>query len=231
MMRTLGLLMAATLSCSAAPAMAQALYRCGSTFQDHPCGGGQSSQAIGTVSRGDTAAPSPASTRPSAECSQRGIAAQRIKWMREAGKTQQEQIAAAGGGQQDLIADVYRRQGTSTQVRAAVEADCMAEQQRNAQAAALLEAANRANGTHGPKGSSGDGRNIGSVATAPTVGTAARDSAAANAADARKAACQQFSSQLDGIRAMQRAGGDVKAMESLKQQDADLRNRRRAAGC
>jgi len=226
----LRLLTAATIACSAAPALAQTMYRCGSTFQDHPCGGDQAGQAIGTISRTDAARTSTASPRLSAECSQRGIAAQKIKWMREAGKTQQEQVAAAGGDRQDLIADVYRRQGTSAQVRSAIEEDCMAEQERSAQAAALLASANRAKGANGSGGSSGDGRDNDSVAAAPGVASPARDNTGSNAAD-RKATCQQLNSQLDEIRSRQRAGGDLRAMEELRQQDSAIRNKRRAAGC
>jgi hypothetical protein len=225
--RILRLLMAATIACSAAPASAQTMYRCGSTFQDHPCGGGQASQAIGTLSRPDAARTSTASPRLSAECSQRGTAAQKIKWMREAGRTQQEQVAAAGGKGQDLIADVYRRQGTSAQVRSAIEEDCRAEEERNAQMAALLASASRPKGANGSEGASNDARNNDTVATAPGVASPARDSAADN----KKAACQQLDSQLSEIRTRQRAGGSLQAMEALRQQDAATSNRRRAAGC
>jgi len=223
--------MAATIACSAASAPAQTMYRCGSTFQDHPCGGGQAGQAVGAISRTDGARTSPASPRLSAECSQRGMAAQKIKWMREAGKTQQDQVAAAGGDRQDLIADVYRRQGTSAQVRSGVEEDCIAEQERNAQLAAMLGTANRSNGANGSGAASGDGRNDDRVAAAPGVASPARDNTGSNAADNRKATCQQLNSEQDEVRSRQRAGGSVQTMEALRQQDFAIGNKRRMAGC
>ncbi len=221
-------LLLAAIACSALPASAQTMYRCGNAFQDHPCASGQAGQAIGTNASPAAARPSGPAPRLSAECAQRGIAAQKIKWMRDAGKTQQDQLAAAGQDQQDLIADVYRRQGTSVQVRAAIEDDCMAEQERTAQASALLAAANRAKGGSGPAAPPGND----SVATAPTSAPpSARNMAEANAAASKKATCQQLNSALEDVRSRQRSGGDVGIMETLRQQASDLANRRRAAGC
>jgi len=227
-MNLLPRLLLAALACSVLPASAQTMYRCGNAFQDHPCGSGQAGQAIGTGASPAAARASAASPRLSAECAQRGIAAQKIKWMRDAGKTQQDQLAAAGQDQQELIADVYRRQGTSVQVRAAIEDDCIAEQERTAQASALLAAANRAKGGNGAAASPGnDG-----VATAPPgAPPPTRTNADANAAAGKAATCQQLTRALDDIRSRQRAGGDVATMETLRQQYLDLGNRRRAAGC
>ena len=143
MTRLLRLLIISIAFC-ATPVSAQTMYRCGNAYQDHPCGGGQAGKVIGVGSSPNAASTAAAASRVSAQCSQRGIAAQKIKWIREAGETQQQQLAAASGSaDRSLVADVYSRQGTSVEVRAAVEADCMAEQDRAAQAAALLEAANR----------------------------------------------------------------------------------------
>ena len=208
------------LACSAMLASAQTLYRCASSFQDHPCAGGQAGQAIGTAADAGRAASS-ASPRLSAECAQRGIAAQKIKWMREAGKTRQDQLAA-GKDAPDLIADVYNRQGSSVQVRAAIEQDCMADQERNAQAAALIGAANKSKA-----GAPGDGTAAPPAVAAPP----ARDNAAANAAAAKAASCLQLKTQLDDIRARQRAGGDVSSMDALRQQYSDTSGKIRATGC
>ena len=215
------LLLLCAIACSAVPAWAQTMYRCGSSFQDHPCAGSQAGQVIGNgADAGRTA--SSASPRLSAECAQRGIAAQKIKWMREAGKTQQDQLAA-GKDPQDLIAEVYNRQGSSVQVRAAIEQDCMAEQDRNAQAAALLGAANKAKGGNG-------------AASAPAGGAAATPAVATqpapdNAAAAKASSCKALKSQLDDIRSQQRTGGSVAAMDALRQQYSDTSNRIRTTGC
>jgi hypothetical protein len=230
MFRTLHLLLAA-LSCSVLPASAQTMYRCGNTFQDHPCGGGQVSRAIGTLSSTDTARNPAASPALGAVCAQRGVAAQKIKWMREAGRTEHEQIAAAGD-RQELIADVYRRQGTSAQVRSAIEADCMAEQERSAQAAALLAAANRTQAGAAQGNSTGGGRDNDGVPVAPGVASARPGAgASASAAGLRTSTCEGLSRQLDEVRSRQRAGGNLQAVEALRQQYADIEGRRRKAGC
>ena len=216
-------LLLCAVACSAVPASAQTMYRCGSSFQDHPCAGGQAGQVIGNGAGADAGrTASSASPRLSAECAQRGIAAQKIKWMREAGKTQQDQLAA-GKDSPDLIADVYNRQGSSVQVRAAIEQDCMAEQDRNAQAAALVGAANKAKAGNG-------------AASAPAGGAAATPAVAAqpapdNAAAAKAASCKALKSQLDVIRSQQRTGGSVAALDALRQQYSDTTGKIRATGC
>jgi hypothetical protein len=159
------------------------------------------------------------------------VAAQKIKWQREAGRTQQDQVAAAGGDAQGLIADVYRRQGTSAQVRSAIEQDCVAEQARNAQAVALLAAAGKTPGANGSAAAAGDGHANGGAAAAPDGAPAAREPAGPTAADLKKATCQPLDEQLADVRSRQRAGGTVQAMEALRQQDATLTGKRRAAGC
>src|SRR4030067_762715 len=128
------------------PAHAQKMYRCGNVYQDRPCAGEQ--QKI----IGSTGAAS-ASAAPAVEghCAQRGANAQKIMWAKETGRTEEMQLSAASSGEErKLIAEVYRKRGPSVEVRAAIEADCTAERQRAAQAAALIEAAAKLQGQDRP---------------------------------------------------------------------------------
>lgn len=231
MIRIARLLLLAAIAAAALPASAQTMYRCGSTFQDHPCGGGQPGQAMATSHAPDAAKASSAAPAVSGICTQFGVAAQKISWKREAGKTQQEQIAE-NGGERELIADVYTRRGSSTEVRAAVERDCMAEHERVIQAAGQAAAANKANINNGTSFAPIETRvNEAGSSSQVDAQQAARDKAAANAAASKRATCQQVNGQLDGIRARQRAGGNAQVMESLRQQYRDVSDRASAAGC
>lgn len=231
MTRILRLLLAGAIASFAMAASAQTMYRCASSYQDHPCAGGQAGTVIGVGSPASSAQTAAGTSASSAHCAQRGNAAQKVSWMREAGKTEQEQEASVSGmAQRDLIAEVYSRHGSAVQVRAAVEADCMAEEQRAAQAASLVEAANRLRGGSGTAGarieSTGD-------TTAPTAAAmpTARDNVAANEAANKKARCEGLTSQINDILARQRARNGAAATEQLRQQYRDATDRLRAAGC
>lgn len=231
---TLALLLMAAIVGTATPATAQTMYRCNNTYQDRPCSGGQEGKVVARGATPDASLALPASPKVSAVCSQRGAAAQKIKWAREAGQTQQQQEAASTDGlARDLIADVYRRPGTSGQVRSAIEVDCMAEQERATRAAALIEAANVLQGgkpattargdTGHAQGSSTAGANASNAALSDTV----RSSNAAG----KQLECQRLTEQLNDVRARQRSGASAGGMEMLRQQYQDTTQRLRTAGC
>lgn len=228
MFRTLRLLAGVAVAGATAAAQAQTMYRCGSAYQDHPCGGGQQGTVIGASPGTDGASASRSSPAASGRCVQRGIAAQKIKWKREAGETQQEQVDAARGNQ-ELIADVYGRQGTSMQIRAAVEQDCVGEQERAAQAAALNKLQPRDGWLELPRGNDGPGAAPGAAPAAAPQSTDAnsRSNDAAN----KRAACQGLTRQLDDVRARQRTGNTLQGMEALRQQYRDIGDKIHAAGC
>jgi hypothetical protein len=112
------LFLIAAIACTATSVSAQKMYRCSNTYQDHPCSGGEEGNVVGRGASPDSAAASSASPMVNTACSQRGATAQKMKWAREAGQTQQQQEAAAtGAAERDVVADVYNRQGTSLQGR------------------------------------------------------------------------------------------------------------------
>ncbi|WP_428718697.1 hypothetical protein [Undibacterium curvum] len=104
--------------------MAQNLYRCGNSYQDKPCDPGQKSQIIGTLpGNGNSGNPR---AILDGECTRRGEEAKKIIWMREGGATQDALLADAKTEERrKLISDIYAQRGNSSDVRSAIEKDCM----------------------------------------------------------------------------------------------------------
>lgn len=222
----LGLAALFLLAGMAASAHAQKMYRCGNTYQDRPCMGEQPGKVIGS-----TGTPRPAAAAPAADpyCAQRGEKAQKIMWAKEAGRTEEMQLSAATQPEErKLVGEVYRKRGSSVEVRAAIEADCMDERKRAAQAAALMEAAAKLQGQSAP-----------AAAAAPPVAREAdpaaseqrqREAAARKEAD-KKTRCDRIASRIESIRNSQRAGGSATTMDSLRQQQQKTEKEWNDAGC
>jgi hypothetical protein len=210
----------------AASAHAQKMYRCGNTYQDRPCSGEQPGKVIGSSGTPQTASAG-ASADP--HCARRGDKAQKIMWAKEAGRTEEMQLSAATHPEdRKLIGEVYRKRGSSVEVRAAIEADCMDERQRAAQAAALIDAAAKLQGQN--------------AAASPATPPAAREAdpaateqqqreTAARESAARKARCDRIAQRLESIRKSQRTGGTGATMDRLSQQKQDTEREWSAAGC
>lgn len=208
-----------------ATAHAQKMYRCGNTYQDRPCSGEQQGKVIGS-----TGTPRPAAA-PAADpyCAQRGEKAQKIMWAKESGRTEEMQLSAtANAEERKLIGEVYRKRGSSVEVRAAIEADCAEERQRAAQAAALIDAAAKL-----------QGQSPSAPATSPPVVQEAvpaaaeqrqRETAVRQAAD-KKARCDKLAMRLESIKNSQRAGGTGATMDRLRQQRLDTEREWSEAGC
>ncbi len=208
-----------------ASAHAQKMYRCGNTYQDRPCTGEQPGKVIGS-----TGTPRPAAA-PAADpyCARRGEKAQKIMWAKEAGRTEEMQLSAATGAEErTLIGEVYRKRGSSVDVRAAIEADCAADRQRAAQAAALMEAAAKLQGQNAPGAAA-----VPPVAREadPAASEQRQREAAMRQASARKARCDKIAIRIESIRNSQRAGGSSAAMDRLRQQKLDAEKEWSEAGC
>lgn len=109
-----------------APLAAQTLYRCGNTYQDKPCTNGQQGKVVNILKGGETR-----DGLLDVKCSQRGQEAQKIMWAREAGASEKDmRDKAKDEAERELVTSVYRQRGTSTQVRQAVEAACIAEKEK-----------------------------------------------------------------------------------------------------
>lgn len=213
-------------------AQGQGLYRCGNQYQQFPCASGQPGKTVNATGAGKSAA---ASTASDAECAARGTASQQIMWAREAGATQDKQLAdlrAKGQGesaQTKLIAAVYAKRGTVPEVRAAIEAECATEKDTATQAAALRAAAAKLDG----QGTATSAASAPALFPKPTDSVAASQASAAGtaSADAKKTQCESYVRQLDSNRSSQRNSGSAAQMESLNNQRRSIEANQKAAGC
>ena len=210
---------------------AQSMYRCGSVYQDRPCEGKDPGKRIGSTGSPQSADKPVAD----AECAQRGAETLKIVWKREAGASADKQIADLNAGrsgppkmfdERKLIADVYNKRGSAPEVRAAIEADCMLEKERAAQAAAWAAAMPQPG-----QSKAGAPPAASSEADAKTADARRREETTAKDAANKKARCEDYNSQLEEITSTQRRGGDVREMERLNQKRRDIDSQSRAMGC
>lgn len=204
------------------PAHAQKMYRCGSTYQDRPCQEqegkvvGQMSSQTGSGTAGDK------------ECVQRGVTAQKIMWAREGGASLERVLADTqlqAGASRQLVEEVFRRRGSSASVRTEVEADCVQEKARQAQASALRAQADAL-----------DPGRAASPATAPVRQFPAEQApvpTGPSASDTRALllACRSLDDRLREIAARQRAGASAREIESLKEQQRKVAKRFEEDAC
>jgi len=205
----------------AMPASAQ-MYRCGNVFQDRPCDAGVQEQRL---SPGGTRTPSGTANAPSAatqaspftaQCARVGEHAQRIMWKREGGATQEKQISEARGDQSmiDLILAVYIRRGSAPQVRAEIEAECVADREKQARAADMLKELQKQAGpspasTRTPVPATADA--AAKPATPPAAAKPQTDSQ-----------CAYFKSRRSEIETRLREGGSAVQMEQLQNQRREV---------
>jgi hypothetical protein len=209
---------------------AHAVYRCGNVFQDTPCdaagtqmtpGGVRPSQPSprtpAAAPAAGSAAAAPAGPSPfAAACSRLGEEAQKMVWKREGGATQERQMADLPAGNRQEMAkvldSVYRKRGSAPEVRAAIEAECVAEKQQAADNAAVLRALLPANAT-------AQGGGAPAQASSPAAEAPAADGSTAQkrqTATGPNPACPSLRRDLDAINVQLRAGGSAASMESLQ---------------
>lgn len=220
-------------------AHAQKLYRCGNTYQETPCTGAQ--PATKELKAGASPAQSAGGAQSDAECAQRGADSQKISWAREGGATAEKQLADADAKsisaqkkaeEKQLIEAVYRKRGTAPVVRSAIEADCMAEKDKQRQAAALAAAAANLKG-EAPANP-----------TQQAAAQAAKNEEAQRAAEAKrkedeqarearrqKALCDSLKEQIEDIVARQRKGATAPQMTDLTRRKNELEAKASTGGC
>jgi hypothetical protein len=210
-------------------ASAQSMYRCGSAFQDRPCEGSDG-KIVGSTK---SAAPTTQKQSGNLACQQRAENAKKLMWARETGKSAEALTESAIGNEaKRLVADVYRKKGSSTEVALAIEADCVVEHERAQQAAKLeAQAAILRGQTPAASGlaqASPRAPNA-NEPTTPSSQDRARNEATAAAEKTQQ--CNSFKSRVDGIISQQRAGGSISAMEQLHRQRQQAEKSARDAGC
>ena len=223
-----------------APAMA--MYRCGNVFQDKPCESGTQidlspsgraapSQALPGAAPAAVAAPARSTPRANAAtfaiaCSRVGEQAQRITWKREGGATMEQQLAERAtvlspDEQAKTVQSVYARRGSAPDIRSQVEAECMADKEKEAAAAELLNQLRKQAGET-------------PVAPPEAAGTAARSTEATPppASDKpSKAYCASLKKSVDDARVRLAQGGSSRQMESMQNDRRSAENSMRSSGC
>jgi hypothetical protein len=222
-MTTIRAIAVASIALAACGVQAQTMYRCGKTFQDRPCDANVTEQRIvpGGGRAGAPNGPSAAvAASPfAAECMRRGEHAQRITWQREGGATMERQINDARGNREliDTIQSVYSRRGTAPEIRSQIENECVAQKQRQSDAAAALATLQK---QAGPQG-----------APAPADAAPIAQARPVVANTGPNPACEGLKRQKDDIEARARRGGSAHAMESLNRERRDVERQMSDAKC
>lgn len=195
---------------------AQAMYRCGATYQDRPCVSGETKvvrQGPRRIEPTDGWAVEPL-------CRDRGALAQRIVWEKETGRTLDEQLAR-NEFDPNLIKKIYALRGSSVEVRRLIEAECVKEMERPAEAApSRLNTGNPPALPPPLPGQTG----------APASSQGQGERAVADAA-AKAEKCAAIDAQLTDVKGLQRSGGDAAVMDALAERVRQIQSRKRAAGC
>ena len=208
------------------------MFRCGSSYQDRPCDAGQPAKVINRSGVSREQVPVAGSSKVDAECADRGTRAKQVVWAKESGKTADVQLSSATSDEdRKLVAEVYRRRGSSLDVSKGIEADCMADKDRAGQLAALLDAAARLKGQDAPAPI--PAARPTEVRRAETPVPPAPPQAVLAGPDSadRLARCRALKGQLDALTAGQRAGGTITQMEQLNRQQQSAAKAWRDVGC
>ena len=212
-------------------AAGQTLYRCGNKYQDVPCENGEPTKRISNAPSAKPAQPQVAG----AECAARGQDAMTIIWAREAGATQDRQLADVerkglapkkAAETRRVIASVYQKTGSAPSIRAEIEAECLAEREKITQAQALAAAAAKLTA------------DIPSDAPPTTPAASGQQTAApgganqqAYADDQHKRECARLNKDLASVRSSQRARNSAADMETLNERRRQAEASLRSEGC
>jgi hypothetical protein len=211
---------------------AQPLFKCGKTYQDRPCEGGESTK-LNVGSSGSSRPAAAGAAHPA--CAQRGERAIKIVWGREGGLTLDQALNQASGRDKELVSAVYRVRGSTQEVRTRIEAECMAELEQKARFQALVEATRPPGAAFVPAAAfpapGADVKPSENSGNADAADKAAKASAAASEAAAKKNRCNSLSAEMESIRAAQRAGGSASTMDSLNRNARNAEKKMGDAGC
>lgn len=214
---------------TAGMATAQTMYRCGSNYQDRPCGAGQKEKAIGQATGPAAATGAAVQGGTNADCRQRGQDSLIFVYAWEGGATLDKQLEdinrkniaeSQKAGNRKLVTDVYRQRGTAAAVRTRIEAECMKELEDRARAAALADALMKS-GARPP----------GAATTPAPAPASVRPPPGQSQADAKQQRCDGIDAQLRRNGSQQRAGGSISMLETLRNEQRELETQRRETAC
>lgn len=204
-----------------------AQYRCGNSFQDTPCTSGNASGVVrpSTVVSSNSEATSGASQKPSAfavVCGRWGKSAMDVAWKREAGALRESQLSKPSGDLNSkdyatVVDSVYAKRGAAPTIRVAIEAECVAQKQQEADEAAALAALSRKRGA--------TDKTLVSDASqdeAQMKSTSREDSAKTQRTAGKKALCADLNEQLTDVKNSARRGVKIGEMEKLNNDTRDI---------
>jgi hypothetical protein len=214
-----------------------ALYRCGNSFQDTPCTSGSTSSSarpsVAATSNSEPASSS-ASQKTSAfaaVCGRWGKSALDVAWKREAGALRESQLAKSSGDLNSkdyatVVDSVYAKRGAAPSIRVAVEAECVAQKQQEADEAAALAALSRKFGTAdknaGTEVSQGESQ---------MKSTSSEDNAKNRKTADKKALCADLNEQLIDVKNSARRGVKIGTMEKLNSETREIERKISNAKC
>jgi hypothetical protein len=213
-------------------AFAGDLYRCGSTFQDTPCNNSATKQVVKNTSTANKAIAAnslPSMVAVDPDCKQRGETAKKIMWMREIGKTADDQIAAPpAGASPSLIKEVYSHRGSSLEVKSAIEQACMQQKEKDKLATQMMVEAERLrSGSINPSDITNKNKSV----TNEPKAESQTPQQATQPTDYKLERCNYIKTSLEKIANKRRAGGSGQYMQSLKNQQNDLEQEHKTKGC
>ncbi|MEN9867429.1 MAG: hypothetical protein RL748_3019 [Pseudomonadota bacterium] len=202
-------------------AQAQALYRCGNTYQDKPCPAGQ----VGKIVKKDIGTADTPLAGIDSQCARRGQDVQKLVWAREAGATQAQMMEKAQSDEErDLIVQVYVQRASASEMKRLVEANCVKEKQLAAQNGFVRPAARNAdNGSAARSAASAaraDGGEEGNV-----------QKNRADDAEKKKQVCDRLRENILNVINLQRKGGTAREMEEYSKRKRELDSQTAKAGC
>jgi hypothetical protein len=211
-----------------------ALFRCGNVFQDRPCDSESAQKAAATLAAkpkaGSSAAIAASASTNGAtvspfamECAKLGKNSLDIIWKREAGSLREAQSAKGSSEHRKLVDAVYDRRGSAPEIRASIEADCIGEKQRAADAAAAIAAIAAQGGLPAVAASP-------AVAVAPTAAAPAPATAVAKKND-NASECADLNNKLSSLKDRARQGGGASTMEQINKERRTVDSNISAAKC
>lgn len=218
-------------------ALAADMYRCGNSFQDTPCANSNNSKVIKGLAK-TTGSPAQngdlSPIKIDADCKQRGDAAKKIMWLREVGKTREQQLESAQDGRtQALIKDVYNHRGSSVDVRNAIEQECMQQKEQDKLADKLLIEALRlkGNGNLPVESTANSKAQLKSSPESAVAETKASGIEPRATHDDKKATCTALKANAERLASQRRKGGSASYMNDLKQEQEEIESSIKSSGC
>jgi hypothetical protein len=215
---------------SAQAAQAGDLYRCGSTYQDTPCQNAKLEKNVKKiVAPSANQASMTSSIKIDFDCKQKGEKAKKIMWMREVGRTADEQIASPpDGASPSLIKEVYSHRGSSLEVRNTIEQTCMEQKERDKLAAQMIAEAQRLRA--GNASAPATNENLKPTNDEPIF----KDEIPNRLSDTTNSQaekCNHLKERSIIIADKKRTGGSAKLMENLRREQNEVNEALKMSGC